>query len=389
MAGILLALTALTGCTPDLPAARTVGLPADVVAGPPPSSLAGPDRGVIRWQRRLEGSVVIGPIVAPDGTIYAGTEAGILHSIDPATGADHWAFDGGGRFSPGGPSSPALTPSGHVVFAGPAQSLFVLSPDGTLLWREQLSGTGFTPLVVVRPDPTGSPITRIYVTDVHANLSAFEVGAGAAHSRRWQQSLGLQAHSGPIIGADGTIAQAVDDNVVTMRDTGDSLRISWRFHTGETIPVAPVYGAGQILIVSSNDPYLYAVDPDGERRWRIRRGPLATAPPTVTADSLVYDGDRRGGVNVVDARRGRLVARYQTLAPTRLKPSVAVSTASIVDRERRVYFGTLAGHVLGLAPDGTVRFDLDLGSPVTAAVTLTASGGLVVGAEDGSLSLLD
>jgi outer membrane protein assembly factor BamB len=34
---------------------------------------------------------------AADGTIYAASNAGILHALDPITGADRWTFDSGYR----------------------------------------------------------------------------------------------------------------------------------------------------------------------------------------------------------------------------------------------------------------------------------------------------
>jgi hypothetical protein len=51
-----------------------------------------------------------------------------------------------------------------------------------------------------------------------------------------------------------------------------------------------------------------------------------------------------------------------------------------------VYFGTQQGHLLGVAPDGSVLFDLALGSPIDAYPALTADGALIVGDRDGGLT---
>jgi hypothetical protein len=32
-------------------------------------------------------------VVGPDGTIYASPNGGVLHALDPASGADRWVHD--------------------------------------------------------------------------------------------------------------------------------------------------------------------------------------------------------------------------------------------------------------------------------------------------------
>lgn len=52
------------------------------IAGRP----TGPRTGAIKWQRRLEGPVVPGPVEAPDGSVLAASNGGVLHALDPRTG---------------------------------------------------------------------------------------------------------------------------------------------------------------------------------------------------------------------------------------------------------------------------------------------------------------
>src|SRR4051812_6033342 len=59
------------------------------------STAAGPRGGVVRWRRDLEGAVTPGPVVGADGTVYASSNGGVLHALDPATGADRWTYDSG------------------------------------------------------------------------------------------------------------------------------------------------------------------------------------------------------------------------------------------------------------------------------------------------------
>ena len=44
---------------------------------------AGTTAGAVRWRRHLEGAVTPGPVVGPNGTIYAASNGGVLHAINP------------------------------------------------------------------------------------------------------------------------------------------------------------------------------------------------------------------------------------------------------------------------------------------------------------------
>ena len=92
-----------------------------------PSSVAGPVVGDLRWSRLLGGVVTPGPVVAADGSILAASNDGVLHALDPATGADRWMFDGGGRFGDDLSTSAALLADGSILWPGPHNTLFALS----------------------------------------------------------------------------------------------------------------------------------------------------------------------------------------------------------------------------------------------------------------------
>src|SRR5271156_1003047 len=63
--------------------------------------VAGPTTGHVDWTRSLGGNITPGPVVGANGIIYVATNAGVLHAIDPATGADVWTFDGSAPYADG------------------------------------------------------------------------------------------------------------------------------------------------------------------------------------------------------------------------------------------------------------------------------------------------
>lgn len=143
----------------------------------------GPTAGAVRWRRTLEGAVSSGPVVARDGTVYAESNGGVLHALDPATGADRWTFDAGRGGGDDLSTSALVLPDGTVLWGPPGQRVLVaLSPGGALLWTQPFPG-----------EPT-SPVSadgrRVYVGDTTGGVAALEVGGGDMHRVAWASTWG-------------------------------------------------------------------------------------------------------------------------------------------------------------------------------------------------------
>ncbi len=347
-----------------------------VVPAPPLRPIAGrpvgPQRADRAWTRKLEGAVVPGPTEGPDGTVYAASNGGVLHAIDPSTGGDRWTFDGGSTY--GIDLSTSATVVGTtVLWPGPDNALFALDArSGHLIDRAQLGGQANTP--AVRDD-------SVFVQDSSGALTAF-----ALHGlrRRWQVDLGTVSYASPAIGRDGTVYTAADDDLVAVRDG----RVAWRVRTRGLVEVSPAVASDGTVTVGSNDHHQYGVSPAGRVRWRYDLGDLTYSSAAVTPDGLIYVGDHRGLVSALDARTGAL--RYRVLGQGRTadQKSVGVWTRPVVDGHHDVYFGTRPGHLHGFGPTGERLFDVDLGATVDSYPLLTSRGLLIVGSESGVLTAL-
>jgi outer membrane protein assembly factor BamB len=89
--------------------------------------------------------VVPGPAVGKGDVVYAAGNGGVLHAIDPKNGHDLWTFDGGGSYGKDLSTTPALLTGGTVLWPGPGNTLFALSPGGHLLWKAQLAAQPLSP----------------------------------------------------------------------------------------------------------------------------------------------------------------------------------------------------------------------------------------------------
>lgn len=337
----------------------------------------GPQRGTIRWKRELEGAVVPGPAIGRDGVVYAASNGGVLHALDPRDGTDRWTFDGGGGYGSDLSTVPLVLPDGTILWPGPDQTLFLLGGDGKLRGRLKLPAMPLSPAL-----GRGG---RVYVTDMAGGLTALSLRGGRL-GVRWRLSLGEgTSYASTTIAPDGTLYGAVDKELVAVRDEGSRGRALWRFSAQDIIETTPAVGPDGTIVLGTNDTFQYGVGPDGKERWRTPRNSFTYGAVAVTRAGVAYYGDHRGALNVVRAKDGEVLARHVGQARTKARGDVGVWTAPAIDEEGNSYFGTRVGHVYGFSATGRRLFDIDTGATVDSYPALGADGTLYIGSESGEL----
>jgi outer membrane protein assembly factor BamB len=311
--------------------------------------------------------VEAGPVVGRDGTIYAASNGGVLHALDPVSGADRWTYDSGQR----DPADADLSisalalPDGTVLWGTPTRELVALSPAGVVLWTQPLPG---------RPtSPATTDGRRVYVGDTSGGVSALDVGGGAAHRVAWTLDVGKTSYGSLVTDGSGRLYTTADSALIALDDQGETGRVAWRADPGDGITeVSAGLAADGTALLGTNGTREWAYRPDGTLRWAAPAA-ITYSSPAVTADGYAYLADHAGHVRVLRVADGSQAASYQLDPPQQIWSSVAV------DRAQRVFFGTQDGHLLGVDPTGSVLFDLTLGGPIDAYPALMADGALVVG----------
>ncbi|HEY0497793.1 MAG TPA: PQQ-binding-like beta-propeller repeat protein [Kutzneria sp.] len=328
------------------------------------STTDGPVHGVVRWQRQLEGAVTPGPVIGPDGVVYASSTAGILHAVDPLSGKDRWTYDshytGGGDLS----VSPLVLPGGDIVWPTPGPRLLVLSPAGALLWSVVLPATPTSPASV-----DGK---RVYVGDLLGHVSAIDVGT---RSLLWTVAVGRVSYGAVV--TDGARVYTTADAGVTAVDASGAVVWQRDPHDDITEVSAGLAPDGTVLL-GTNGSREWAYHPDGSTAWNVPRY-ITYSSPAVTASGLAYVGDHGGTVTAFDARTGAVVRSYRL-------NGAEIWSSTILDSRYRLYYATQAGHVHGLAPDGGPLFDVNVGGPVDSYPALSADHALIVGSRNGLLT---
>ncbi len=341
----------------------------------------GPTKGHIRWTRRMEGVVTPGAAVAADNTIYAASNGGVLHALDPKTGKDRWKFDGGGFYGNDLSSSPAVLNNGNILWPGPDGRLFLLSSKGKRLGSYSIGSFLLSPAV-------DAAEKTVYIQSMSGSLSAWSI-APTSLSKRWTLDLGSSSYSSPAIAPDGTIRTGVGNDLVAVRDDGAQGVEMWRFPTEDLIEVSPAVGPTNVAIIGSNDPFEYAVNADGTLRWKYRKNAQTYASPAATPAGDAIFGDHNGRLHTINIESGKETnTSFGEQKPSRSR-SVGIWTSPAIDRDGNAYVGTRLGHIYGFTSTGTRLFDIDTKDTVDSYPALTGDGALIIGSSNGLLYAID
>jgi outer membrane protein assembly factor BamB len=130
----------------------------------------------------------------------------------------------------------------------------------------------------------------------------------AAGNKRWmfpaEATVG-SITSSPAIGQDGTIYVGSEDgNVYAIRPDGTK---KWQLATGGKVTSSPVvhYYSGIITIyVGSEDGKLYAIDSEGTKKWEFAASGGISSSPAISYLGTIYVGSEDGKVYAINSSSG-------------------------------------------------------------------------------------
>ncbi|HUC05196.1 MAG TPA: PQQ-binding-like beta-propeller repeat protein [Acidimicrobiales bacterium] len=353
---------------------------AGAAAGPWPEALhdpahsagapvVGPSTGTVEWTRQLDGNITPGPSIGTNGAVYVATNSGVLYALDLSTGDDLWTFEGGGPFR--GETdlsvSPLVLPSGSVLWPGPNDTLYEISPTGHALWSHRFGAMVLSPVLAG---------TRVYVELMSGTLWQLQIGSGVP-VLGWSLRIGHTSFGSPAVGTDGEVVTTADKSVVGVVDDGSRGVIAWRRQTGADIEVSPAVGPDGDVYVSANDGSVYRLSPHGALRWKRHIGQESYSSSSVSEAGMLYFGDNGGDLNVVRAATGALVRVDHGRQ--------GIWGAQAIDARGDVYFGTQGREIYGYGPSGRRLFTVTASGPIDSYPALSGNGTLVIGDEAGTL----
>ncbi len=293
------------------------------------SALARED-GAVRWTVPFGDRVYATPCVAPDGTVYVGSDAKKFVALTP-DGKTKWSLDTDGDADTGA----AVAPDGLVVFAA-GRMVYAVTPGGTVRWR-------FSARRKVFAAPAIDARGRVYVGSQDHRV----YGINGDGRLAWSLDLGVDIDGAPAIDDRGAVFVGTDGDEIVRVDPDDG-HVVWR---------APVGGYVRgTLSVARNGDVLAGVYGPSPRQVRVRG----------------EDGALRGafGVQGTGARE------------------FGVHGGALEDASGTLVFGAQDDALYAVDASSRLLWRFPTGGDVDAPATLLSDGTLIVGSDDGTVRAL-
>ena len=330
---------------------------------------------IARWKFETGDDIDTSPAIAPDGTIYVGSDDSNLYAIDPETGTEIWRFTAGGEIR----SSPAVAPDGTIYFGSSDNYLYALQPNGTMKWAFNIGDYIFSS-PAIGPDGrtiyVGSSDHNLYAINTTGTLkwkyetdgkiiSSPAIGfdgienviyfgsldhyvyalATSNGQLKWKFKGTAGFYSSPAIGANGQIyigecetgeAKEYKFNLYCLNLDGS---MSWNYNGGTGFYSSPAIDPDGNIYVGSWDGYLFSLSSHGIFRWSIRPSPPAdiNSSPAIGSNGVIYVGSKGGNFYAFQSQEVDEDFREDWIFKTN---DDILESSPVIDSDGTIYFGS-------------------------------------------------
>jgi outer membrane protein assembly factor BamB len=392
------------GAVPELADAGATLTQADAATSPAlPSLLAGPvplgrgdpqrsGRSPYRlsltqpkelWRVCTGGSIASAPTVARDGTVLFSSHDRHVYAVS-AAGSLRWKHRTGDMIW----SAAALLSRPDAAAGGAVDEALVLVGsdddklhalrllDGSVAW--QLSPGGCR-----RPTGRGPEAARCDIEDVTLSDRGIAYFAGAAIYAASPEGKILwsfvpefppdkkpHCSSAPALAPDGSLRAVCQDKLYALGPDGSK---RWQIEGPGEFDSAPAIGPDGTAYIGDEARRFLAIDAAGQQRFSFISGGPVRAAPALRADGSVVFGAYDGVLYALRAD-GTLAWSFAT--------ADSIQSAPLVDADGAVVFGSRDNRVYGLNPDGSLRWSLVLEEDIDGPPAIGPDGTLYIGSDD-------
>jgi outer membrane protein assembly factor BamB len=287
-----------------------------------------------------------------------------------------WSFETAGPIT----ASPALSSDGLVLVGSHDHRLYAIDRQGKQRWSFATGDLIFSSPALSASGAVfvGSDDDFLYALDGKNGKSLWKVRAGSC-----AQTLGVgpdasrcDVDGGPTIGLDGTVYFG-GDAVYAVNPNGD---LRWRFATGGHVSTAPAVMPDGTVVVGSMDNNLYAINKDGTKRWDFRARADVESSPAIEEDGTIYFGSDDNKLYAISPL-GQIVWAFSTGDDIRAAPTIG--------RDGTVYVGSFDGLFYAVHRDGTPAWTFRTGDRILSSALVDAAGAILFGSQDDRLYCLE
>ncbi|HET6455586.1 MAG TPA: PQQ-binding-like beta-propeller repeat protein, partial [Armatimonadota bacterium] len=177
------------------------------------------------------------------------------------------------------------------------------------------------------------------------------------------------------IGTGGVVYVGAGSYLYSISSSGG---INWSYPIGSTRS-SPAIATDGTIYVGSNDYKLYAINPNGTKKWSYSTGGVVSGSPAVASDGTVYIGSRSGILYALNPNGSKKWQR--TLSNMHM-------TSPAVGPDGTIYVG--GGSLYAINPNNTEKWHYSPGTSILTSPAVNSDGTRVYfGCGDGNLYCLN
>ncbi|MCX6951135.1 MAG: PQQ-binding-like beta-propeller repeat protein, partial [Verrucomicrobia bacterium] len=258
--------------------------------------------------------------------------------------------------------------------------LYALNPAGTLKWSHNFSTANAT--YTVSNSPAIAADGTIYVKAGDGFLYALNAADGTT---KWRANVNATvSYASPVVAADGTIYQGSEDKKLYAFNPDGTTRAGFPFTADNDIYTTPaIDSAGNIYFGVINSGWFYSLTSSGTLRWIYKGATTATtSSPVLSADGTTayfaaYDKKLHAVVSATGAARWTYALGDEVRA-----------SSPAVDSNGVVYVGCYDFKLYAVNPDGTLNRTWSTGNWIRSCPAISGHT-LYVGSNDHKLYAFD
>ena len=201
-------------------------------------------------------------------------------------------------------------------------------------------------------------------------------GGGGEGTKKWEFPTGGHVGSSPAIGSDGTIYVGCrDDNLYAINPNGTK---KWQFPIviGADRISSPAIGSDGTIYVGSHNSTLYAIYADGTNKWEFPTGGRVESSPAIGSDGTIYVGSISYDLYAINPN-GTEKWRFPTGAYIESSPAIG--------SDGTIYVGSDDNNLYAINPNGTEKWRFPTGDWVRSSPAIGSDGTIYVGSRDNKL----
>jgi len=328
------------------------------------------DASKIAWRVEGLGPVAAQVTVAPDEkTLYVASLDGNLVALAREDGAKRWSVTLGDRVY----STPLVADDGTVYAGSDAKKLFAIAPSGTVLFRLDVDGEVDSGATFAK-DGT---IVFAAGSYVHAARKGGDLA--------WRFAAKGKVFTAPAITDEGLVVfGSQDDHVYALREGG---ALAWAVDLGADVDGAPAIGDDGAIYAGTDRGDGVRLDAHGKVLWRTDLGGFVRGALSVARNGDVLVGTYGPLPRLVRLAPDGSVRGSLPIRGTGAK-EFGIHGGPLEDADGTLFFGAQDDAVYAIGESGAVRFRYPTKGDVDAPLTLLSDGSLVVPSEDGSVTMV-